>query len=113
MRSLSTYIIQEELDDNLFWKIDKYFQNKPDELRSFNGMIDVCRANKAFNTNTIDGYLRGNTCLLNNQKKFVDFVDDTVQQDTSINKDYTAAMYNIVKTIIGNKTDGVKYTNIK
>ena len=106
-----TDYINEELDDNIFWKIDTYFQNNPDELKSFNGMIDVCRSNKSFNVSTIEAYLNSNELLSKNQKKFVDFLDNTIKQDTTINKDYNSSIYNIVKTVIGNKTEGTKYTN--
>ena len=110
MKHLTDYI-NEELDDNIFWKIDTYFQNNPDELKSFNGMIDVCRYNKSFNVSTIEAYLNSNELLSKNQKKFVDFLDNTIKQDTTINKDYNSSIYNIVKTVIGNKTEGTKYTN--
>ena len=110
MKHLTDYI-NEEFDDNIFWKIDTYFQNNPDELKSFNGMIDVCRSNKSFNVSTIEAYLNSNELLSKNQKKFVDFLDNTIKQDTTINKDYNSSIYNIVKTVIGNKTEGTKYTN--
>ena len=110
MKHLTDYI-NEELDDNIFWKIDTYFQNNPDELKSFNGMIDVCRSNKSFNVSTIEAYLNSNELLSKNQKKFVDFLDNTIKQDTTIKKDYNSSIYNIVKTVIGNKTEGTKYTN--
>lgn len=111
MKHLIDYI-NEELDDNIFWKIDTYFQNNPDELKSFNGMIDVCRSNKAFNVSTIEAYLNSNEVLSKNQKKFVDFLDNTINNDETINKDYNSSIYNIVKTVIGNKSEGIKYTNI-
>lgn len=110
MKHLTDYI-NEELDDNIFWKIDTYFQKNPDELKSFNGMIDVCRSNKSFNVSTIEAYLNSNELLSKNQKKFVDFLDNTIKQNTTINKDYNSSIYNIVKTVIGNKTEGTKYTN--
>lgn len=113
MKTLKEYILNEELDDNLFWKIDTYFKNNPSELTSFNGMIDVCRSNKSFNSGTIEAYLNGNENLNKNQKKFVDFIEDIIHPDTSINKDYNTSIYNIVKTIVGNKTEGIKYTNLK
>ena len=115
MKKLRDYIINainEDIDnENMFWKIDTYFQNNNAELKSFNGLVDVCRTNKGFNTSTIDAYVSGNEILQKNTKKFVDFIDDTIQQDTTINKDYTSSLCNIIKTIIGNKTDGTKYSN--
>lgn len=117
MKSLKDFIyecqnINEEIDDNIFWKIDTYFQNNENELKSFNGLVDICRANKGFNDATIDAYITGNDLLLKNKKKFVDFIEDNVQPDSSINKNYTSAFTNIIKTVIGNKTDGTKYTNL-
>ena len=105
-------ILNEDIDDNIFWKIDTYFQNNDTELKAFNGLVDICRTNKVYNSKTIDAYVSGNESLFKNQKKFVDFIEDTVQQDTSLSKDYSSSLYNIVKTVIGNKTEGIKYTNI-
>ena len=116
MKTLKDYItehINEDIDDNIFWKIDTYFQGNENELKSFNGLMDICRANKGFNTTTIDAYISGNEILAKHKKKFVDFIEDNVQQDTSITKDYSASLCNIAKTVIGNKTEGIKYTNIQ
>jgi hypothetical protein len=106
------HILNEDIDDNIFWKIDTYFQNNDTELKAFNGLVDICRTNKGYNSKTIDAYVSGNESLFKNQKKFVDFIEDNVQQDTSLSKDYSSSLYNIVKTVIGNKTEGIKYTNI-
>ena len=89
MKSLKDFIyecqnINEEIDDNIFWKIDTYFQHNENELKSFNGLVDICRANKCFNDATIDAYLSGNDSLLKNKKKFVDFIEDNVHILTSL-----------------------------
>ena len=81
-------------------------------LKSFNGLVVICRANKGFNDATIDAYRSVNDSLLKNKKKFVDFIEDNVHTDSSISKNYTSAFTNIIKTVIGNKTDGAKYTNL-
>ena len=116
MKRLTTFIneqiLNEDIDDNIFWKIDTYFQNNDTELKAFNGLVDICRTNKGYNSKTIDAYVSGNESLLKNQKKFIDFIEDNIQQDTSLSKDYSSSLYNIVKTVIGNKTEGIKYTNI-
>lgn len=112
MKSLKEFInINEELDENIFWKIDTYYKDKNDEFKEFNKLVDTCRINKAYNTNTISNYINNNEILSNNIKTFVDFLDDTIHIDLTINKDYISSMYRIIKTIIGNKTLGVKYTN--
>lgn len=113
MERLKDYILNEELDDNIFWKIDNYYKDRDEELKSFNGLVDICRTNKGYNTDTINAYLSGNAVFNKNIKNFVDYIYDTVKPDPSINTDYTKSLHNIVKTVISNKSDGIKYTNIK
>lgn len=112
MKSLYRYIT-ESLDNNIFWKIDKFFERNQDELRSFNGLIDICRSSKSYNKSTVEAYINGNEDLYNILKTFVDFIEDIVHKDNSINKDYYLAMYNIVKVVVNNKSEGMKYTNMK
>ena len=111
MKRLKEFIT-ESIDDNLFWKIDTFFQNNDSEGKSFNGMIDVCRASKSFNLDTLEAYLKANDNLSSNTKKFVDFIEDNINPDTTINKDYSRSLYNIVKTVVGNKGEGMKYSNL-
>ena len=111
MKRLKDFIINEELDDNIFWKIDTYFQNNPIEQKSFNGMVDVCRANKSFNQDTIEAFLTANSSLNRNTKKLLDFLNDDINSDTT-NNNYMYSMYNVVKKIIGNKTEGTRFTNL-
>lgn len=110
MRSIVQYI-KEDMNDNLFFKIDVYFKDKPYQMNVFNNLLDVCRNTKGFNVNTVKQYLEENTTLNNNFKTFVDFIEDNIHPDYSINRDYHASMYNIVKKIIGNKSEGLHYTN--
>lgn len=109
MKSLNTYII-ETFDNNLFWKIDHYFKTKPQERIDFYKIIDYCRENGISNSKQLEEYLKEHP--FNNLKKFVDFIDDVIKQDTS-GKDYVYILYKIINLIISNKSKGIKYTNKK
>ena len=43
-------------------------------------------------------------------KKFLDFLDDIIQQEDT-NKDYFYILYLVIKNIISDKVEGIKYTN--
>lgn len=100
--------IYEALDNNLFWKIDKYFERDNQERKDFYDLVDYCRKQTSFNKNDIDEYLKEHP--FKNLKKFIDFIDDVIKQETD-NRDYTYILTVIIKQIIMSKTD--KYTNKK
>lgn len=109
MKSLNKYI-NESIDNNLFWKIDHYFKTKPQERRDFYSIIDYCRENTVSNSKQLEEYLKEHP--FENLKKFVDFIDDVIKQDTS-GRDYVYILYKIITLIIGNQSKGIKYTNKK
>ena len=109
MKSLTSYI-NESIDDNLFWKIDHYFKTKPQERKDFYRIIDYFRKNSSANHKQLEEYLKNHP--FDNLKKFVDFIDDVIKQDSN-DRDYIYILYKIIKLIIGNKSKGIKYTNKK
>lgn len=111
MKRLKEFIT-ESFDDNLFWKIDQFFGNDKDGLKVFNSLIDICRTNKSYNVKTIEAFLMGNEKFKSHLKKFIDFLEDTIHDTQGINKDYTQLLYIVVKQIIGNKSEGNKFTNL-
>jgi len=100
--------IKESLDNNLFWKIDKYFEKDDQERKDFYDLVDYCRKQTSFNKKDIEEYLKEHP--FKNLKKFIDFIDDVIKQETD-NRDYTYILTVIIKQIIMSKTD--KYTNKK
>jgi len=109
MKSLNDYI-NEALDNNLVWKIDKYLNKDENEKRYFYELVDYCRNNKAFNKKDIEEYLTEHP--FKNLKKFIDFIDDIVKPDLE-NRDYTYKLTVILKQLITNKEEYLKYTNKK
>lgn len=102
--------INESLEDNLFWKIDKYFENHDNEKKIFIDMIDYFRDHPGFNKKNIEDYIQDKE--FKNMKKFLDFLDDIVKQEDT-NRDYNYILYLVIKNIILNKVEGEKYTNKK
>ena len=102
--------IKEALDNNLLWKIDKYFQRDDEGRKYFYDLVDYCRDNSSFNKKDIEEYLEEHP--FNNLKKFIDFIDDVIHQETE-NRDYAYILSVILKQLIMNKTECLKYTNKK
>lgn len=105
MKSLNEFI-RESIDDNLFWKIDKYFEKSVKERNQFLSLVRYCRKNPGFTDKDVEKWIKENEFI--NLKKFVDFVDDVVKIDTT-DRDYTYILYKIIKLVIANKSEGEKY----
>lgn len=102
--------IDEALDNNLVWKIDKYLDRDENERKDFYDLVDYCRDNKAFNQKDLEEYLTDHP--FKNLKKFVDFIDDVINPDLD-NRDYIYKLTVILKQLITNKEEYLKYTNKK
>lgn len=109
MKSIKSYI-KESVDDNLFWKIDTFFYNNEPELKEFNNLVDYCRDHPGFNHKNIEEYLKEHP--YKNIKNLIDFLDDTIKQ-TATDRNYTYILTVIIKQLLGNKTESMKYTNKK
>lgn len=112
MKDLICYI-KEDMNDNLFWKIDMFFNKHEKELYEFNSLLDYCREKKPVTLLLVKQYINNHTIVKSILKNFVDFIEDNIQQNTLINRDYYASFYNIIKTILSNKKIGIEYTNKK
>ena len=102
--------IEEALDDNLIWKIDKYFNKDEEERKYFYDLVDFCRDNRSFNKKDLEEYFKDHP--FKNLKKFVDFIDDVIKSEDE-NRDYTYKLTVILKQLISNKREYSKYTNKK
>ena len=109
MKSLIDYI-NESLDENTFWKIDKYFERNPKEKKIFIDIVDHFREIPGFNTKNVEEYIKDKE--FKNLKKFIDFLDDIIKNEDT-NRDYNYLLYMIIKRIISDKVEGIKYTNKK
>ena len=102
MIDIRTYIICESIDsDNLFWKIDKWFDKSNidnSEKQAFIDLLDICRNNN----NIVTKDVVSNYALSNNIKPFVNFITDNVS-GIEVN-DYIYILMKIIQLILANKS---------
>lgn len=102
MIDIRTYIICESIDsDNLFWKIDKWFDKSNidnSERQAFIDLLDICRSNN----NIVTKDVVSNYVLSNNIKPFVNFITDNVS-GIEVN-DYIYILMKIIQLILANKS---------
>lgn len=102
MIDIRTYIICESIDsDNLFWKIDKWFDKnniENSERQAFIDLLDICRNNN----NIVTKDAVSNYALSNNIKPFVNFITDNVS-GIEVN-DYIYILMKIIQLILANKS---------
>jgi hypothetical protein len=100
MKTLTQFIL-EELDDNLFWKLSKWFDSNEAQEKEF---MDILFASKEsnFNVKEIESFLE-NTSLYDNLREFVNFIIDDL--DISKDKDYLYQFKQILKMVSDNKSN--------
>ena len=106
MKHLKDYIF-EELDDNLFWLLDKWFERNEKQAQEFIEIIVKCKQEGAkVNIDNLKKYIKG-TQLESNLQEFINFVDNDLEPQQ--NKDYIYVLKLIIEMIIGNKSKTNKY----
>ena len=100
MLSLQEYI-KENLDlDNFDFKFDTWFQSDKEHLKPMLELFLKCRDRKIVLKDDIEQFLtKYNTFKV---KKFVDFFDEDVTRDESINVDYVYLLTKIIEHYINN-----------
>lgn len=100
MKSLNQYII-EELDNNMWWLLDKWFERNEQQYQEFITIIVQCKQNgEKVNIENLKEYIKG-TQLEKNIKQFINFIDNEVNPVT--NKDYLYSLKQIIEMIISKK----------
>lgn len=100
MKSLNQYII-EELDNNMWWLLDKWFERNEHQYQEFITIIVQCKQNgEKVNIENLKEYIKG-TQLEKNIKQFINFIDNEVNPET--NKDYLYSLKQIIEMIISKK----------
>lgn len=99
MRHIDSFI-QEAIDvENLFWKINSWYDRRPDEKNDFKALVDSFKG-KLANKNSVEQWL---TAKGKNPKAFIDFMsDDAVDSGT---KDYLYLMCKVIDNINANKSE--------
>ena len=100
MKSLNQYII-EELDNNMWWLLDKWFERNEQQYQEFIIIIVQCKqSGEKVNIENLKEYIKG-TQLEKNIKQFINFIDNEVNPET--NKDYLYSLKQIIEMIISKK----------
>ena len=100
MKSLNQYII-EELDNNMWWLLDKWFERNEQQYQEFITIIVQCKQNgEKVNIENLKEYIKG-TQLEKNINQFINFIDNEVNPET--NKDYLYSLKQIIEMIISKK----------
>ena len=105
MKSLNQYII-EELDNNMWWLLDKWFERNEHQYQEFITIIVQCKqSGEKVNIENLKEYIKG-TQLEKNIKQFINFIDNEVNPET--NKNYLYSLKQIIEMIIS-KQEKNKY----
>ena len=100
MKSLNQYII-EELDNNMWWLLDKWFERNEQQYQEFITIIVQCKqSGEKVNIENLKEYIKG-TQLEKNIKQFINFIDNEVNPET--NKDYLYSLKQMIEMIISKK----------
>lgn len=113
MKHLSTYIFEskklssindhifEELDDNIWWLLDKWFERNEQQYQEFVEIVIKCKQEgDKVNIDNLKNIIKG-TQLEKHLKQFINFIDNEVNPIS--NKDYFYILKQIIETIIGKK----------
>ena len=111
MKSLLTYInehkVNEELDDNMFWLLDKWFERNELQAQEFIELVVKCKQEgDKVNIDNLQKYIKG-TQLELNLMEFCNFIDNDIEPQQT--KDYLYSLKQIIEMVIGNKSKTNKY----
>ena len=106
MKTLNEFIL-EELDNNLFWMLDKWFEFNPNQLSEFLALVAEYNKTK-FNVKELELLLNDKLELKNQLQEFVNFVDNDIYPED--NKDYIQKLKDIIVQVTNNKSSKNKYT---
>lgn len=99
MKSLVQYI-KEELDDNLWWLLDKWFDRHENQYSEFIEIVIRCKERgRKVNIEFLKEVIQG-TFLQHQLRQFVNFIDNEVTP--SSNKDYLYVLKMIIEQCMGN-----------
>ncbi len=105
MKTLENFIYESIESDNILWMLDKWFDMHENEKQEFMDIIFQCQADN--NVNNAEKYINQTQNLKNNYKEFVSFLMDEVNLPQDI--DYIYQFKEILKLLIGNKSNKNKY----
>jgi hypothetical protein len=104
-------IINEELDDNLLYMIDMWFERNEDEMQEFIELIIKCKKDHIININKLKTYIDETNIFRTHLCEFINFVDNDIYANTE--KDYYNKLKSILEQVIANKSKQNKYIKME
>ena len=104
-------IINEELDDNLLYMIDMWFEKNEDEMQEFIELIIKCKNDHVININKLKTYIDETNIFKIHLHEFINFVDNDIYANTE--KDYYNKLKSILEQVIANKSKQNKYIKME
>ena len=105
MKRLETYIY-EELDENIFWLLDKWFERNENQEKEFFNLIINCKSSKTVDIKQLEEWIE-NTQLKDNLTQFVNFIYNDVKPDQS--QDPLQKLKKIIELVLSNQSKKNKY----
>lgn len=105
MKNINEYILKEELNDNIFWLLDKWFDVNEEGKQEFIELISLYKKDR----NSLKTFIA--SMDLQKLKEFICFIYDDPSITFNDNSNYEYMIENIIKKIIANKSMSNKYSN--
>ena len=105
MKTLNIYLKEELESDNILWLLDKWFERDSTAENEFMNIIWKCQDDHTINN--AEKYLNQTLNLKDQLQPFINFISDEV--NIKSDKDYIYAFKELLKILIGNKSDKNKY----
>lgn len=107
MKTLNQYIL-EELDNNLFWLLDKWFERNTNQLKDFKILVNKYH-DENFTIDDLEDELNKTKYLKSQLEKFINFIDNDIKPVKE--KNYIQILKDIILQVLNNKSNKNPYTN--
>ena len=107
MKTLNQYIL-EELDNNLFWLLDKWFERNTNQLEDFKILVNKYH-DENFTINDLEDELNKTKYLKSQLEKFINFIDNDIKPVKE--KNYIQILKDIILQVLNNKSNKNPYIN--
>ena len=107
MKTLNQYIL-EELDNNLFWLLDKWFERNTNQLEDFTILVNKYH-DENFTIDDLEDELNKTKYLKSQLEKFINFIDNDIKPVKE--KNYIQILKDIILQVLNNKSNKNPYIN--
>ena len=107
MKTLNQYIL-EELDNNLFWLLDKWFERNTNQLEDFKILVNKYH-DENFTIDDLEDELNKTKYLKSQLEKFINCRDNDIKPVKE--KNYIQILKDIILQVLNNKSNKNPYIN--